>query len=387
MLKIQSRNISIMYYSTILSGMLFYIPILALYFKESLFTTTNVALIFSIEAIALAAFEVPSGAIGDLFGRKNTLVVATLMRIVCAIFLWIGGNMTFFIIYVIFNALARSLASGTDAALIYDTLKEEGHERHFKKIIGKYFSFWPLGVAIGSIIGGYLAKISLQTTVTFTFIPLVAAFIMSLFLREPDYEKEGHKNVIRHMWKSSIEIFKNRQLLILLLGVLIVTMLGEPIHLMNALYFDFKGISIVYFGYISAAIFGVSSLGFYLSHWASEKFGNKLALILFLIAFPVLDILSTQTLGWTSIILFVAPSFFYGLRNPIISHLQNLEVTSSKRATVMSISNFAGFIGVAAFSPLFGYWAELYTINTAVLLSACGIFVAPVLFLALKEKN
>jgi len=66
---------------------------------------------------------------------------------------------------------------------------------------------------------------------------------------------------------------------------------------------------------------------------------------------------------------------------------QNLEAPSSKRATIMSISNFAGFIGVAAFSPLYGYWAELYTINTALLLSASGMFVVPVLFLMLKEKD
>lgn len=376
-----------MYFSTIIGGMLFFIPILALYFQESLFTVTNVALLFSIEAIALVIFEVPSGAVGDLFGRKNTLVLANIIAIIGLIFLWIGGSMIFFIIYVIFNGLARSLASGTNAALIYDTLKEEGHERQFKKIIGKYFSLWPLGVAIGSIIGGYLASISLQTTVTFTFIPLILAFILTLFLKEPEYEKEDHKNVAKHMWRSGIKIFKNRQLLILFIGILVITMLGEPIHLMNSLYFNFKEIPIIYFGYISAAVFGVSSLGFYLSHWFSEKFGNKLSIILFIISFAFFYLLSSQFIGWLSIILFIIPSFFYGLRSPIITHLQNLEVSSSNRATVMSISNFAGFIGVAVFSPIYGYWAELYTINTALLISACGMFIVPVIFLMLEEKN
>ena len=376
-----------MYFSSIIGGMLFFIPILALYFQENLFTLTNVALLFSIEAVALAIFEVPSGAVGDLFGRKNTLVLANIIVIIGLIFLWIGSSMIFFVIYVILNGLARSLASGTNAALIYDTLKEEGQEKQFKKIIGKYFSLWPLGVAIGSIIGGHLANISLQTTVTFTFIPLILSFIISLFLQEPEYEKEDHKNVVKHMWKSGIEILKNRQLLILFFGVLIITMLGEPLHLMNSLYFSFKEIPIVYFGYISAAVFGLSSLGFYLSHWFSEKFGNKVSLILFLISFAAFYVLSTQFFGWISIIFFVIASLFYGLRTPIITHLQNLEAPSSKRATVMSISNFSGFIGVAAFSPIYGYLAELYTINTALLLSACGMFIVPVLFLMLKEKN
>ena len=75
---IKSKNIRLMYASTFISGMLFFLPILALYFEKNLFTITNVALIFSIEAIAVTLLEVPTGAIADLFGRKKHLFFLTL---------------------------------------------------------------------------------------------------------------------------------------------------------------------------------------------------------------------------------------------------------------------------------------------------------------------
>jgi len=78
-LTLKSRNIFLVYASLIAGGMLFFLPILALYFEETLFTVTNVALIFAVEAIAMVIFEVPTGAIADLFGRKRTLVLANLV--------------------------------------------------------------------------------------------------------------------------------------------------------------------------------------------------------------------------------------------------------------------------------------------------------------------
>ena len=166
-----------------LFGLLFFIPILALYFEESLFTVTNVALIFSIHALTAIIFEIPSGAFADLFGRKKTVIIAYLIFIAALVFLYIGGNMFIFSVYAFLAALAGSLASGTDIAIIYDTLKEERKERYFKKVIGIYHALWPLGAVIGSVIGGYLAKISLSTPVLYTFIPVSLATFLIFFIR------------------------------------------------------------------------------------------------------------------------------------------------------------------------------------------------------------
>ena len=49
-----------MYAIEFLGGFLFFLPVLALYFEQSLFSIKNVAIIFAIEAISVAIFEIPT---------------------------------------------------------------------------------------------------------------------------------------------------------------------------------------------------------------------------------------------------------------------------------------------------------------------------------------
>jgi len=169
---IKSRNIVIAYASSFLSGLLFFLPIWALYLQKSLFTVENVALIISIQAIATVLFEFPTGAVGDLFGRKRTILLGTLITFFSVIFLYIGGNIWMFIFYAILSSLGAALVTGTDGALIYDTLKVEKKEKYYKKILGTIGVLWPLGAAIASVVGGYLAQNSLSFPILITLVPL-----------------------------------------------------------------------------------------------------------------------------------------------------------------------------------------------------------------------
>lgn len=383
----KSKNIVLSFYSMLIGGILFFLPILALYYEESLFNVTNVAIIFAIEAIGFAIFEIPTGAIADLFGRKKTLILANLTSLFALGFLYVGGSMLMFILYAFINSFARSLSSGTDTALIYDTLKEEKKGHLYKRIIGIFYAAWPIGATIGSIIGGYLAKVTLSLPVLITFIPLVIATTLTLFLKEPKYQKETNKNIFKHIFRSLKVIISNKQLLILILGGFILLAFGEITHYLKPLFFNFKQISIEHFGWITAIIFGFSSLGHYLSHNISEKFGNKITLIFAIVASPILLVTATFLPKYFAITLFIIPSFFFGLRNPIINHMLNLEVSSSKRATVISTASFFGQLGVAIFAPLVGYFADIYNINIAFRISAILMLIVPLLYLLLEDRK
>ncbi len=385
--EIRSRNIPIMYISTIIGGLLFFLPVLALYFEKSLFTATNVAIIYAVEAFSIVLFEVPTGAIADLFGRRKTIILDHVITLFSLIFLCIGGNMIMFILYAILSAFARSLSSGTDSAMIYDSLKDEGKEKHYKKVIGIYGALWPLGASIGSIVGGYLAKSSLQLTVLASFIPVMIALVFTFFLQEPNYEKEEHRDIVKHIINTSKIIAHNKQLIIIIIAMFIMMSLGETIHLMSPIFFKFKNIPIMYFGYIVALTFGFSSLGFYFSYDVSEKIGNKRTLILVSILSPVCNFIYTLIMGIPFVFFWTIPSIFFGLKNPILNHLLNLEVSSKKRATVLSINSFMGQLGVAIVAPIFGYYADLYTIQSAIQLSTVLVLAVPLIFLLLKEKK
>lgn len=386
-IEIKSKNIPIMYATTFFGGLLFFLPVLALYFEKNLFTATNVAIIFAVEAFSGVIFEVPTGAIADLFGRKKTLILDYIASLCALLFLYIGGSMTMFILFAIFSGFARSLVSGTESAIIYETLKEEQKEQFYKKIFGIYKALWPLGASVSSIIGGYLAKTSLELTISATFVPVLIALILTFFLREPNYEKEEHRNIVRHMVNVVKVIANNKQLILLIVAAFIMMGLGESVHLMGALFLKAKEIPIVYFGYIAALTFGFSSIGHYFSHEVSEKIGNKKALIFVSLLSPLFVLAATLITGIPLVIFWTLPSIFFGIKNPIIDHLLNLEVESNKRATVISCNSFVSQLGVAAIAPLYGYFAELYTIQTAVQLSAVIVLAVPLMFFFLKEKR
>ena len=384
---IQSRNIPILIFYEIIGGMLFFLPVIALYLEENLANVTNVGIIFAVEAVAIAVFEIPSGAVSDLFGRKRSLVVASMLVFIAIIFLYLGGSMLNFIIFAILNALGRSLVSGTESAIIYDSLKEEGKQKYYKKVIGTMYALWPVGAAVGSIVGGYLASASLEFPVVFSLIPISMCFLLMLLLKEPHYHKEQDMNMLIHIKKATGLVLARRQLIILFFGGLLLWGIGESVHHLNSIFFDFKEIPVLYFGYISAALFALSSIGHYVANDVSEMFGDKKTLIAAVTLSPLLLMFSTLTGGWISVLIFIVPSFFFGLRRPIIDHLLNCEVTSSKRATVISMNNFFGFIGFAAYSVLLGFVSDLYNVNMGFRISALILFIVPIIFLSLEDDR
>jgi MFS family permease len=382
----ESRNIFLIYLNTLFAGMLFFIPIVALYFEKHLFTVTNVALIYSIKAIAVVIFEYPTGAIADLLGRKKSIVLANISVLIGVIFLYLGTNMTMFIIYALLVAFGHSLFSGADSALIFDTLKQENKEKYFKKIIGTKYALWPIGAMIGSIVGGHLALVSLSFPILITLIPLSLALIMTLLLEEPEYEKENHKNIFKHMFKSSKIILRNSQLVILLISALIFIGIGDSIHYLKPIFFEFHKIPIIYFGYIFAASFALSSLGHYISHEVSEKIGNKTTLIFGAFFLILFIILATFVDPWLAISFLLIKQLFYGVGRPATEHLMHLETDSKTRATVISGYNLMRHLGVAIFIMFIGYFAELYNINIGFRIGAIAMASILILFLFLKEK-
>jgi MFS family permease len=368
------RNIRIIYISGFLRGLVFFIPIFALYVQHELFTLLNVALILSITAISTTIFEVPSGAFADLFGRKNTMILAGVLVVISFIFLSIGTSLIFFILYAVINGLAQSLFSGTDTAIIYDSLKEMKQEHRFKRIAGISGSLWPAGAAAGSLIGGFLAAHSLHLAVVATIIPFTLALILTFFLIEPKYDKETHKNILKQIRSGFTAIISNRQILLLSLAGFFIYSFAEVAHELKPVFFAFKEIPIAAYGVIFAVTFGLSSLGYLLSPRVSDRLGDKRTLLLCVSVPPITLLISTFLPGiWAAVSILIG-SLFWGIQWPVVTHLMNREATSKQRVTIISFGNLANKLGLAIFIPIFGYLADLSTINIAFRIAAICSF-------------
>jgi MFS family permease len=109
-----------------------YGPIAILYYSQ---ITGSYALgmsVFSAAMLAQSFFEVPTGVLSDMVGRKKTVVYGAAAGIFALIFYAIGGTYLALLVGAIFEGLGRAFYSGNNDALLYDTLAEMGKRETFQ---------------------------------------------------------------------------------------------------------------------------------------------------------------------------------------------------------------------------------------------------------------
>ena len=115
-------------------------PIIVLFFQEHGLTITQVMILQAIYSLAVAIFEIPSGYLADRFGRKKTIVLSTILTFTGYIIFSFYNEFYSFAIAQILVGIGGSLMSGSDSALLYDTLIEEGEKKIYTKIEGKNYA-------------------------------------------------------------------------------------------------------------------------------------------------------------------------------------------------------------------------------------------------------
>lgn len=105
-----------------------------IFLLERGFSLAQVGLAEGVYHVTSLIFEVPSGMAADLFGRKRTLLLSGIVGVCSAILMTLDEWMGFVYCGMIFSALSLNLASGTEEALIYDSLLEARCEAKYKKV-------------------------------------------------------------------------------------------------------------------------------------------------------------------------------------------------------------------------------------------------------------
>lgn len=382
-----SRNILLLQITGFLRGLVFFLPILALYLEQQVISISGVALIFAIGSVTAIVFEVPSGAFSDIFGRRSTLIVAGLLLLLSVVALGIGGSFAVLAIYAVLNGLAESLFSGTDSSLAYDSLAQEGKEHLFKRYTAISSALWPLGASISSLAGGFLAASSFHLPIFVTVVPFLAAFLLTFFIREPKVDSgEQDDGIIRHIKSAGLIIARDRTILILTLAGFLFYAFGEVAHQLKPIFFEFKSIPIEMFGVIFASTFALSALGSLSAEWVSSRIGDKAVLVLSATIPPLLVFWATFLTGAWVAVLVILSSLFWGLQWPVMSHLVNSVIPSRQRTTILSIGNLANRLGFAAFAILFGLLADATSINVTYQAAALLSFApAILLYLAIAS--
>lgn len=204
-----NTNIKIYYINSALGGLLFTVPVWVAFHQRYL-TYTQIAFIAALSYLVTLVLELPTGALADLIGRKKTIIIGQVLIGVFRIYLAFAVTPLMFYIGWLGEAVGNALVSGSDTALLYDSLKDLKKEQSFAKIVARS-SLVRRGLLVLAVLsGGYFY----EYFVGLPFILRGAAYmimaVFSLSLIEPKIDtytfslknyvlqtKEGVKHLLR----------------------------------------------------------------------------------------------------------------------------------------------------------------------------------------------
>jgi len=80
--------------------------------------------------------EIPTGALGDLLGKKKTLILAFLIAAVGNLMMGFSSSFDHLAIALLFVTLGYTLESGTMQAFVYDSLNQIRQKDTYEKTLG-----------------------------------------------------------------------------------------------------------------------------------------------------------------------------------------------------------------------------------------------------------
>ena len=342
----------------------------------------DVALLASIGGIATTIFEIPTGAFADMVGRRNAIILSYILYTIAMFSEAFTSNFYIFAGITIITSLVNSLYSGSLEALVYDTLKEDGHEGQYDKVISKMESSMWLGLLVGATLGGFMYTLWFRLPFIMQGFSALIAAIAAFRLSEPAIDSVQYKlsDMITQNVQGFKELFKSAN--VTLISLLFIT-LETGFYISAALLgisqateygLDARGISILFaFGYLISA--GVS----YFYPDIRKHLGTKKILVISVVMLLSSFIFAQYVGLLVGSLLIIGRIAASTISSNTRSVLLNRFITSKNRATSLSTLVLLSHIPYTIGAYAIGVYIEKNSANGFAFI--LGIFLAIMLTL------
>ncbi len=326
-------------------------------------------------ALTVVLLEIPSGILSDKLGRKRMLSLYNTFSVIEMTILLFAHHFWQFALAVFFAGIGKALASGSENALLYDSLFTEGKQKDFEKLIGRVFAINFAGAVVAALSGSMLANFfSFELNYILSIISISCAFILTLTLKEPPIMKKQENEIltIGQYIQQSIRVFKSQPLVFVhcLTGA---TIGGCLIYLDEfwQILMESIGMPLLFFGIISALALSIRIPGNLLAYKLKARFDTTTILIgaIFLNAAGYLAVFFMRS-AWCLIPMALVFAMA-GIIDPLVSGFLHHHTESNIRATVESLSS----LGLRLLSMLiglaFGYVSTYLSIFAGFALLGC----------------
>jgi len=381
------------YLDALISPMLFFMPaFIILYFRDLGFSLFQISLLTMMMPLFMLLFEIPTGAIADVYGRKFSVLLGALIEGVAIFSIFFLDNFYALMFAFALVGFGSTFNSGAREAWITDLLKKEK-----KNFLHGYFaksgSIDGIGLVVSGILGAFLVKqfglsiIWIVAGISFFVTFLLLGFAKEHFVKRKVKIKDSFKSLTKQS-KVSINYVRHHKVLFLFLIATALIVFANEFNgaLAWVPFLQNLGFPEHAFGYLWSAM-GVMGIFAPLISLKFLKKGKERKFILtaiLLTIFVLTLVIFVKSILFAFLII-LSQLFFGGMSHPVERSYFHKFIKSKLRATVGSVeSMLIGIVGVLAM-PLAGLSVDYFGARYTILISALLMIPSAIIFFKIKD--
>ncbi len=188
-------------------------PILIVYFADVAGSFVLGGAVFSTAMISSALFEIPTGVMSDRLPRTRIAFLGAVATVFAVVAYAVAPGFELLIVGALLEGLGRSLFSGNNDALLWDSLAEHKREQEFHHHLARVNIGFQVALATSAVIGGVVAGWSMRWSVALSILPQLACVAVALLLREPAVRHDIEPvHPLRHIAVAAKNIARHKRL-------------------------------------------------------------------------------------------------------------------------------------------------------------------------------
>jgi len=387
-LKKYSLPIWILWITAFLGGIELVGPFMIPFFKDwGGLNQTQIQSLQSWFMLWIFILEIPTGLIGDVKGRKFSVLMSDFMMILGPIVYALIPDFRMFLLAEFIFAVGIAFKSGAREALLYDTVKEKGFAKEYGRISNIESNLGLIGMIVGSALGGLLIRyVELNELFMMWAIPFAISFILILlFVKEPKYAvKELSPSYLKTFKVAMMQLKNNRKLRKIALYSMVLASITYFVIWLNQNVLLEVGIVTEDLGpyrivlLVAEIIFST----FIIELLARTK--DKRRILIVSVMLTALGFLVTVIPNYWGAMLFIVLAGGIGVKlRTILSVFINPLIEAEQRATVLSGISMIRQIILVVINPLVGFMVD---VNLGLTLGVLGL-ITVVIGLFMTPKN
>lgn len=375
-MSVSERNTRLILMMQSCQSAIFFLPVLILYYQAEIgLTFKDFMIIEAIFCATIILMEIPSGWLSDLWSRKRTLAAGLFFTASGFSWLLLADNFGEAAFAEILTGIGVSLISGTNSAMLYDSLLQDGREQDYRKLEGLRHGSSLYALAFASLTGGLLYQIDHHLPVMLTAVSQILGMFCALLMVEPVREyKEAEKHPIADMLDTmKFALHGHKEIAGIIFFAMVIFTSTKIMLWVQQPYYQLLHLPEIWYGVFTATGFLLGGLGGHLGHLLDGHVRNRTMFLFMLVAVVSACLIAGTVKSLGVVPLLLIGSVMWGFGWPRVQSAINIRVSSERRATILSTASLMISLAFIPIGPVMGWMTDIWGIQSGLLV--LGLFI------------